>query len=93
MSFHLPWILLGLIILAFSVAKELNWEAKRRRLPASIAWVGPRNEYFSMFRAWMREYTAGLKTVEEGYTKVSRAEPHGRVMLGSHSLISMLSPG
>lgn len=78
MSFHLSWVLLGLTALALSVAKELYWEAKRRRLPASIVWVGPRrNEFFSMFRAWMREYTAGLKTVEEGYTKVSQSESYG----------------
>lgn len=78
MSFHLSWVLLGLTALALSVAKELYWEAKRRRLPASIVWVGPRkNEFFSTFRAWMREYTAGLKTVEEGYTKVSQSESHG----------------
>lgn len=75
MTFYLSWLSLGLTALILSVVKELYWEAKRRRLPASIVWVGPRNnEFFSMFRAWLREYTAGLKTVEEGYTKVSQSE-------------------
>lgn len=73
MTFHLSWLLLllGLTTLTLSVVKEVYWEAKRRRLPASIAWVGPRkNEFFPMFRAWVHEYTAGLKAVEEGYKKV-----------------------
>lgn len=72
MSFYFSWVLWGSSALALYVAKEVYWEAKRRRIPASIPWVGPRNEVFSMFRAWMREITAGLKTVEEGYTKVGR---------------------
>lgn len=70
MGIYLSWALWGLIPLAIFLVKELHWEAKRSRLPASIPWVGPRNEVFSMFRAWMREYGAGLKTVEEGYNKV-----------------------
>lgn len=70
MSINLSWALWGLSALALFIAKELYWEAKKSRLPASIAWVGPRNEVFSMLRAWIREYTAGLKTIEEGYNKV-----------------------
>lgn len=77
MSIKLYWALWGLSALAFLVTKELYWEAKRRRLPASIAWVGPRKEAFSMLRAWIREYTAGLKTVEEGYNKVGRSDSQG----------------
>lgn len=81
MTFHLlSWLLLLLLSFLISaltaltlsvVVKEIYWEAKRRRLPASIAWVGSReNEFFPIFRAWMRKYKAGLKTVEEGYKKV-----------------------
>lgn len=77
MSFNFSWALWGLSALAVFVTKEVYWETNRRRIPASIAWVGPRDEIFSMFRAWMRELTAGLKTVEEGYTKVGRFETHG----------------
>lgn len=77
MSIGFYWVVWGLSALAVFVAKEVYWEANRRRLPSSITWVGPRNEVFSMFRAWMREFTAGLKTVEEGYTKVSRFGFHG----------------
>ncbi|MCJ1347657.1 hypothetical protein MMC31_005885 [Peltigera leucophlebia] len=69
MSFTFSWALWGFGALAVFVAKEVYWEVNRRRMPASIAWVGPRDEVFSMFRAWMRELTAGLKTVEEGYNK------------------------
>lgn len=77
MSIKLYWALCCLSALALFVTKELCWEAKRRRLPASIAWVGPRNEVFSMLRAWIREYTAGLNTVEEGYNKVGRSDSQG----------------
>lgn len=53
------------------MAKEFYEEIKRSRLPASIPWVGVRdNEAFPKIRAWMREFTAGLTTIEEGYTKV-----------------------
>lgn len=74
MSINLSWALWGLGVLAVFVAKELYREAERRRLPASIAWMGPRDEVFSMLRAWLREYTAGLKTVEEGYNKVGQSD-------------------
>lgn len=77
MNINFSWAFWGLSALAVFVAKEVYWEANRRRLPASIAWVGPRNEVFSMFRAWMREITAGLKTIEEGYNKVGRSGSHG----------------
>lgn len=55
MAFILNWALWAFSALAVFVAKEVYWEAKRRRLPTSIAWVGPRDELFSMIRAWMRE--------------------------------------
>lgn len=77
MSFNFSWALWAFSALALFVAKEVYWEAKRRRLPASIAWVGPRDEVFSMLRAWMREITAGLTTIEEGYTIVSQSDSHG----------------
>ncbi|MCJ1349125.1 hypothetical protein MMC31_007361 [Peltigera leucophlebia] len=57
MPFNFSWALWVFSALAVYVAKEVYWEAKRRRLPASITWVGPRNELFSMLRAWKREYT------------------------------------
>lgn len=77
MSLNFSWALWGFGALALFVAKEVYWEAKKRRLPASIAWVGPRDEVFSMFRAWIREITGGLQTMEEGYTKVGRSDSHG----------------
>ena len=46
MSFNFSWALWAFSALGLFVAKEGYWEAKRRRLPASIAWVGPRDEVF-----------------------------------------------
>lgn len=77
MTLTFSWALWVFSALALFVAKEVRWEAKRRRLPASVVWVGPRDEVFSMFRAWIREIIGGLKTIEEGYAKVSRSDPHG----------------
>ena len=41
------------------------------KLQTSIPWVGLRGELFSVTRACMREWTAGLKTASEGYNKES----------------------
>lgn len=61
---------IGALVL-IRMAKEVYEEIKRSRLPAAIPWVGVRdNEAFPKIRAWMREFTAGLTTIEEGYTKV-----------------------
>ena len=41
------------------------------KLQTSIPCVGLRDEFFSVTRACMREWTAGLKTASEGYNKAS----------------------
>lgn len=72
MSFTIDFLFycIGALVLLCMV-KEIYEEIKRSRIPASIPWVGVRNnEFLPKIRAWMRELTAGLTTVEEGYKKV-----------------------
>lgn len=47
------------------------WRSTITRIPGSIPWVGFRDEAFSKPRAWIRELSAGLTTVHEGYATVS----------------------
>lgn len=47
------------------------WRSTIIRIPGSIAWVGIRDEAFSKPRAWIRELSAGLSTVHEGYATAS----------------------
>lgn len=63
------WVL-GSIILSLSII-VYYWRSTITRVPGSIAWVGVRDEAFSKPRAWIRELSAGLSTVHEGYATVS----------------------
>lgn len=47
------------------------WRSTITHIPGSIAWVGIRDEAFSKPRAWIRELSAGLSTVHEGYATAS----------------------
>ncbi|OJJ43888.1 hypothetical protein ASPZODRAFT_19188 [Penicilliopsis zonata CBS 506.65] len=46
---------------------------RTQNFPSSIIWVGRKNQMFSVVRACLREYTAGLSTVLDGYEKYSKA--------------------
>lgn len=70
MSVDLIWSFWGLGAVVLSAGTIVYWESTCR-LPASIPWVGLRNEVFSKPRAWIREYTAGFNTLEDGYSAVS----------------------
>lgn len=72
MTFTMNSLFYGIVALVLiRMAKKVYEEFKRCRLPAAIPWVGVRdNEAFPKIRAWMREFTAGLTTIEEGYKKV-----------------------
>lgn len=61
---------LGSIILSLS-SIVYYWRSTITRIPGSIAWVGIRDEAFSKPRAWIRELSAGLSTVHEGYATAS----------------------
>lgn len=61
---------LGSIVLSLS-SIVFYWRSTITRIPGSIPWVGFRNEAFSKPRAWIRELSAGLSTVHEGYATVS----------------------
>ena len=39
-------------------------------VPASMPWAGTRNEILPNFRACMREFIAGLRTLRIGYDNV-----------------------
>lgn len=39
-------------------------------VPASMQWAGSRNEILPNFRACMREFIAGLRTLRIGYDNV-----------------------
>lgn len=42
------------------------------RLPDSLQWAGRRDEIFSLTRAYLRGFFAGVEVIKEGYVKVSR---------------------
>lgn len=42
------------------------------KVPQSITWAGLRKEVLSKTRACIREVTAGLRTLNLGYSKVAR---------------------
>lgn len=60
---------LGSVVLSLSCI-IYYWRTSTIHFPASIPWVGVRNEAFSKSRAWIREFTAGLGTVQDGYHTV-----------------------
>ena len=61
---------LGLSVAAVSIYLVRAW-ATSSHLPESLHWVGLRNEFFAKFRACIREYTAGLRNLADGYLNVS----------------------
>lgn len=70
------------LVLSLGVLLYLGrtWPASSR-LPASINWAGRRNEVFSKARACVREFTAGLRTLAEGYATVCQL--HDNFVLSS----------
>ena len=61
-----------LLLLSSIIVVKYYWRFTTIHIPRSIAWVGVRDdEIFSRVRAWIRELTAGLSTVHEGYAKAS----------------------
>lgn len=63
------WGLGSILLLLSSIV--YYWRSTITRIPGSIAWVGVRDEAFSRPRAWIRELSAGLSTVHEGYAAAS----------------------
>ena len=46
-----------------------SWKSMTN-VPASMPWAGSRNEILPNFRACMREFFAGLRTLRIGYDNV-----------------------
>ena len=44
-------------------------------VPTSMQWAGSRNEIFPNFRACIREFVAGLRTLRIGYDNVHLCDP------------------
>ena len=59
----------SLSIVALSIYFFRAW-ATSSRLPDSIPWAGLRNEVFGKTRACLRELTAGLHSLTDGYLNV-----------------------
>lgn len=71
-SFLSLWHLWGLALIVLSMSGlYYYWHATISRVPASIPWVGVKDEAFSKPRAWIREFFAGSSTLIEGYFTVS----------------------
>lgn len=71
------WHLWGLSSIFLSLSSIVYyWRSITSRFPTSVPWAGVRNEAFSKSRAWIREFSAGLATVQDGYLTV-RAESSG----------------
>ena len=78
------WSLWGLGSIVLSLGSiAYCWSTTTSRFPASIPWAGARNEVFSRPRAWIRELSAGLTTVHEGYFTVrpESLNPNGNLNL------------
>ena len=41
--------------------------------PLPLDWVGRKHEPFSKLRAFMRQHSGGLRTMMDGYNKVTKA--------------------
>lgn len=62
------WGLGSLVVSLISIV--YYWRTTTIQSPASIPWVGVRNEALQKFRAWIRELSAGLTTLDHGYLTV-----------------------
>lgn len=60
-------ILLSVIAVVYLVYSEYAVST----VPQSVPWAGRRNEVLSKTRACLREVTAGLRTLKDGYNQVS----------------------
>ena len=61
----------SLSIVALSIYFFRAWAASSR-LPDSIPWAGLRNEVFGKTRACIRELSAGLHSLTDGYLNVGQ---------------------
>lgn len=66
------WPLWGLGTLVLSFGSIVYYWRTAITFPASIPLIGVRNEVLSKPRAWIRELTAGLTTLHEGYFTVGK---------------------
>lgn len=66
------WPLWGLGTLALSLGSIVYYWRTAMNFPASIPLIGVRTEVLSKPRAWIRELTAGLATLHEGYFTVGK---------------------
>lgn len=66
------WSIWALGTLVLSLITVVYYWRISISLPASIPTVGIRSEVFSKTRAWIRELTAGLATLHEGYFTVGK---------------------
>lgn len=72
------FIFLGIITLlglGITVSLRHTWPTSGR-LPASLPWIGVQKGAFAKTRACLREWSAGLRTLADGYSQVSNQD-HG----------------
>lgn len=83
------WPLCGLGTLVLSLTSIVFYWRIAISIPASIPVVGVRNEVLSKTRAWIRELTAGLATLHEGYFTVGKnPTPAGVILLITQRLMA-----